>query len=454
MLFSTATDQDCYIRITTPQGDQRDYPKKLTKCERYDDYVLLVSSDNNLEICDWKIGQAAAYGYTLEELETYLLGILNTGCAGSGGGGGGNSIISITHQDLLDLKNSETLSAGTYYAINDFRTVYDQPDFESDGTPKTSVVTKIADDFETLILFATSESTFAEQINSIEHPNDVIKYDINFSVTEYMERPAVGRITYREDVINGNGADYDFRNILLKSYESSPGSGIYNEWKDNGGDYIETLTFGNSYNDGTFIKGNVIAGMRSLGALVSYPFLICNVVINVSTFALGNTLNVLTRNCRFGTGLTGANINSGANIITGTDLRNFKNMGNISNVRIGDNTNSLTFCTATVGFTMGSNCGNIHFEHSVENVTIGDNNNNWECNSEITNITADNELSNINNLCIGNYVDGGAWSNFITSTTHPELYSGSHKKEIVRASDDNIYSLWFDGTMMQSLIID
>lgn len=363
-----------------------------------------------------------------------------------------NNYILISHEDLRDLKLGSNLKPGVFYAIDDYKTIYDQPDFQSDGSPKATVLTKQASTGETLVLLATSSSTFENKVYSIEYPNDELEYDIDFIETEYMGRPAVGRITYRKDD-DGNSADYDFRTVLLKRYESSTGSGVFNQWVDNGEAYEEYLTFGNSYGS-ALIKGNVIDGMRGLGYLFDYPFLICNIVIDATTSAIGNNISVISRNCTFGNGLTGSDLNSAYNCIVGTDMRNFKNTGNISNFRAGNNTNSIGFLTAVQNFTIGDNNTNIHFMHSISNVTIGSDNNNWTCENEITDITSDNDLSNINNLIISSYIDGSAWTNFITTITQPDMYNNVFRKEIFVGSDNNVYWRYFNGTNDVNTIIN
>ena len=92
--------------------------------------------------------------------------------------------------------------------------------------------------------------------------------------------------------------------------------------------------------------------------------------------------------------------------------------------------------------------------HSINNVVIGSNNNNWTCQNDILNLTADNDLSNINNLIIGNYIDGTAWTNFITTSTQPDMYNNTFKKEIFKGSDHNIYWRYFSGITDVITIID
>ena len=51
----------------------------------------------------------------------------------------GGIVQSITHAELVDLKTTGSLLPGAKYLITDFQTIYDQPDFDSAGNPKSPV---------------------------------------------------------------------------------------------------------------------------------------------------------------------------------------------------------------------------------------------------------------------------------------------------------------------------
>jgi hypothetical protein len=123
----------------------------------------------------------------------------------------------VTYAELYDKYTGQTFVAGSYYRITDFQTCYDQPDYDYDGNPIiTSANTKTAD-VDPIIVFATSNSTLAENAYQPSYPKDSIKYDITFTVTEKTASPAKGRITERIDEFN-NRTDYDHRTILFKRY--------------------------------------------------------------------------------------------------------------------------------------------------------------------------------------------------------------------------------------------
>jgi hypothetical protein len=135
---------------------------------------------------------------------------------GNGGFGGGGGYVETTYQELLDAKNSNQLSGGTFYLITDFRTCYDQPDFDYNGDAITTGATKQAA-VEPIVVFATSESTISTNAYQPSYPNDRIQYDWTFSATEVTNSTAFGRITERIDEFN-NRTDYDHRTILFKRY--------------------------------------------------------------------------------------------------------------------------------------------------------------------------------------------------------------------------------------------
>jgi hypothetical protein len=108
------------------------------------------------------------------------------------------------------------LSTGSFYMISDFKTCYDQPDFDIENNPITTGNTKQGV-VEPIIVFATSISTISMDAYQPLYPNDKIKYDWTFSATEVTNSVAYGRITERIDEFN-NRTDYDHRTILFKRY--------------------------------------------------------------------------------------------------------------------------------------------------------------------------------------------------------------------------------------------
>lgn len=123
----------------------------------------------------------------------------------------------VTYSEFYDKINSNTLTAGTYYTITDFETIYDQPDYYIDGGNKTSVITKTSS-VDPIVVLATSTNTLSGDAYRLSTPNDKLKYDWTFSLTEVNALPAKGRVTELIDS-NDNRTDYDHTNVLFKRYQ-------------------------------------------------------------------------------------------------------------------------------------------------------------------------------------------------------------------------------------------
>ena len=142
-----------------------------------------------------------------------------------------NSTVEVTYSELVDKITGETLNTGSYYIITDFRTCYDQPDYNNVKDPITTGIYKSADTVSPIVVFATSANTISTDAFQPEFPFDKIKYDYSFNATEHTSGPAFGRITERIDNFN-NRTDYDHRTILFKRYrgysynENNPLSGL------------------------------------------------------------------------------------------------------------------------------------------------------------------------------------------------------------------------------------
>ncbi len=142
-----------------------------------------------------------------------------------------NSTVEVTYSELVDKITGETLNTGSYYIITDFRTCYDQPDYNNVKDPITTGIYKSADTVSPIVVFATSANTISIDAFQPEFPFDKIKYDYSFNATEHTAGPAFGRITERIDNFN-NRTDYDHRTILFKRYrgysynENSPLAGL------------------------------------------------------------------------------------------------------------------------------------------------------------------------------------------------------------------------------------
>ncbi len=137
----------------------------------------------------------------------------------------GGGMVETTYSEISASFVAGTLTAGTYYKITDFKTCYDQPDYDymgqsiQVGNYKTGSVSPI-------IVFALDSGSLASDAFQSDYPKDNIKYDITFDRTEVTHNPAFGRITYRKDN-QGNTMDYDFREVLFKRYDAYSSDSVY-----------------------------------------------------------------------------------------------------------------------------------------------------------------------------------------------------------------------------------
>ncbi len=171
------------------------------------------------------------------------------------GGGGGISINEVTYSELRDLIGATALSAGSFYKITDFRTCYDQPDFDVFGNGVTNSNTYHQSEIDPIIVLATSDSTLDSNAYQPSYPNDKIKYDISWTQSEVTGGTAYGRITERIDDL-GNRTDYDHRTVLFRRYKTRFLNGTSNGRilsLDNG-----LVTGTNSTFTGDFASGSVV----------------------------------------------------------------------------------------------------------------------------------------------------------------------------------------------------
>jgi hypothetical protein len=149
-----------------------------------------------------------------------------TGPAGSQGATGpagptgiGSGISEVTYSELYSALSGSSLTPGSYYLITDFRTCYDQPDYNFFGGGITGPNTYKQAEIDPIIVLATSENTLDSVAYQPSYPKDQIKYDVTWNLTEIMGGTAYGRITERIDEYN-NRTDYDHRTITFKRYKT------------------------------------------------------------------------------------------------------------------------------------------------------------------------------------------------------------------------------------------
>lgn len=150
---------------------------------------------------------------TVQEMDgnfTYLENLAQTGGAGGG-------VIGKTYSELVDLIQTSELVTGAYYLITDFKTCYDQPDYDIYGDPITSGNYKVGNTHPLMVL-AISPGSISTDAYQPDYPKDKIKYDYQYSQTLVTGGTAYGRIIERIDEWN-NRTDYDQPLIeLLSAY--------------------------------------------------------------------------------------------------------------------------------------------------------------------------------------------------------------------------------------------
>jgi hypothetical protein len=172
----------------------------------------------------------------------------------TGGGGGSASFTEITYQALRTSQDRSELTPGGYYLITDYKTCYDQPDYDSNGSPTFSASNYKVSEENPILVFAISANELAADAYQPNYPKDEIKYDISFNTTEVTGGTAYGRITYRKDD-NGNAFDYDFREVLFKRYDAYVSEQVYD------GLVSITENIAGTYSNGQEVITGVVIGV-------------------------------------------------------------------------------------------------------------------------------------------------------------------------------------------------
>lgn len=141
-------------------------------------------------------------------------------------------LITVFYEEIVTLIAENTLQAGRFYVIVDFQTIYDRPDYTTEGSVKYGEIETITSPvYEPLVCFALTTNKLHSKVMSTLHPEDLLQYDVRYTSTEVNSSPAKGRITERIDDKN-NRTDYDHRYIFFKRYED--GEGNFVSYKDTG----------------------------------------------------------------------------------------------------------------------------------------------------------------------------------------------------------------------------
>lgn len=327
---------------------------------------------------------------------------------------GDSSLISVTYSELRTLQDDSALRPGAYYRISNFRTCYDQPNYDYNGNTITTGNYKQGN-VSPIIVFAISSSQISEIAYQPEFPGDIIHYDPSFSFTEVTEGAAFGRITYRKDN-QGNSFDYDFREVLFKRYD-----GYFSESVYEGAVSIDgsgNVTGGISYFT-NFAPGNIIGLLNKYSSpLVSYYEIVSiadnnNMVVTGHTFNSGNDLLLVD-----------------ANLISGMSWK----QNNIIS-----NTNSTEYLT----FENHADCFNNTCENTAAR-TIWDENtfllsNNVFRGGEYTDNSFGSDFRNntFNDDCISNTIRGNFYNNIITNDFDRNTINGDFYDNVIDCDFQN-----------------
>ena len=182
-----------------------------------------------------------------------------------------------------------SLIPGQYYLITDFKTCYDQPDYDSQGSTITTGNYKQGNVSPILVL-ATGNATISQLAYQPEYPGDVIYYDSSFSVTEVTGGDAFGRITYRIDD-KGNAFDYDFREVLFKRYNTYSANGDYDGRVSIDGS--GNVTGVNTFFTGSTSPGDVIGIVNPNSAYGVDFYEVVTATTDTSMVVTGRTFNAV-----------------------------------------------------------------------------------------------------------------------------------------------------------------
>lgn len=191
--------------------------------------------------------------------------------------------IPVTYVELVSKINGSELVPGTSYLITDFRTCYDQPDYDK-YRGRITTGNYREGNIHPIIVTAISENKLSPDAYQPDYSKDKIKYDHTYNSTFITSGQAYGRITERIDEW-GNRTDYDHREVLFKRYrfyyaEPVPKSGTISM------DALGNVTGTNTQFDTDFSVNDYLA----IPDTSDYMFQITQIDSPTSMVVTGNTI--------------------------------------------------------------------------------------------------------------------------------------------------------------------
>ena len=258
----------------------------------------------------------------------------------SSSGSSGSVVIDVTYSELRLIIATSSLKTGSYYKITDYKTCYDQPDYDYNGASIQTGNYKEGG-LSPIIVFAISSDLLASDAYQPEWSNDKIKYDWTFDQTEVTSGTAFGRITYRKDN-QGNAFDYDFREVFFKRYDAYFSEEVYNGIIsiDSGGNVTGTNSSFENFTVGDIV--GILKNESQENDIVNY-YEIVSISSDTNMGVTGNTI-ISTSNAR----LVDANVLVGMswkqnNIISNTNDYEYPTFENYESCFNNISINNLTY---------------------------------------------------------------------------------------------------------------
>ena len=127
---------------------------------------------------------------------------------------GGSQLVELTYSELVATQNSWI--PGTIYHITNFKTCYDQPNYNYNQDEIITGNYRIGETHSLMVL-ALANDTLSIDAWQPDYPKDKIKYDWTWDQTEVSGGTAFGRIIERIDEFN-NRTDFDHREVKFVRY--------------------------------------------------------------------------------------------------------------------------------------------------------------------------------------------------------------------------------------------
>jgi hypothetical protein len=341
--------------------------------------------------------------------------------------GGGAGLTDITYSAISTAIDGNTLIPGSYYRITDFKTCYDQPDYDfngdtiEEGNWKQSSVSPI-------IVFALSSDSLASDAYQPEYPNDNIKYDVSFSETEVTGGTAYGRITYRKDE-RGNAFDYDFRDVLFKRYDAYFSESVYEGTVSIGASGSFGVVTGVDTSFDNFESGDIVGVLNiNNNPIVSY-YEIVSIEDDTNMVVTGNVITEVSN-----TRLLDANLLQGRswkknNIISSTASYEYPTFGDIEQCFSNTTTNTTAYTVwEEETFLLPNNVfrGNVTYKDNSFGHDFRNNTFNTSCDSNRIGGSFYNNIINNdfdNNIINDNFYDNIIDCDFQRNTIMGEFYN-------------------------------